>query len=217
MPIPLTTTSKLSETVQLMEMLFDRSPRLSGILMATGLEEPVSIRIPWITNSLQGLWFRPWFGVVRETVEMAAEMAVVTPRQAPSNDADLGIAIIHINQRNDAHHPANRCIKTSFGEDEGDWFGNIILLEVNMRTNGIRSLCQNHGEVAAECLMRFVLHTSFNFSSRLRAVFLLITAKQSEMVWTSAPPSEESCMRFNVLAISPHTDKHYANVVYNYM
>ncbi|KAK6974301.1 hypothetical protein R3P38DRAFT_2812047 [Favolaschia claudopus] len=156
MPIPPTTPPKLAETVQFMEMLFSPSRALNATLIATGLEDPVNIRIPWINNTLAGLWFRPWYGVVPETVHMAADMAVVTPREASSATADLGIAIIHVDQRNEAGHPANLCVKRHFGASEGDWFGNIILLEINLRTNGIKSICSNHGPVAVECLRQFL-------------------------------------------------------------
>ncbi|KAK6992151.1 hypothetical protein R3P38DRAFT_3226870 [Favolaschia claudopus] len=156
MPIPVTTELEVVLTSQLMTMLFGTPRTLKGALVATGIEYPVTIQIPTLTDSNQGLRFQPWFGLAPETLNMVAHMAVVTLRDTPPSSADLAIAVIHAKQSDARAHPINRCVEGHFGNGGGVWFGNIILLEYDLRAERIKPLRHENATLAADCLEQFI-------------------------------------------------------------
>ncbi|KAK7022638.1 hypothetical protein R3P38DRAFT_2780627 [Favolaschia claudopus] len=156
MPIPITTELEVVLTSQLMTMLFGSPRTLTGALVATGIDFPLTIRIPSLMDSNRGLRFQPWFGLAPETLNMQAHMAVVTLREGSPASTDVAIAVIHVKQ-SDAHdHPVNRCIAGHFENEEGEWHGNIILLEYDKRSERIMSLREENAKLAADCLEQFI-------------------------------------------------------------
>ncbi|KAK7026988.1 hypothetical protein R3P38DRAFT_3191236 [Favolaschia claudopus] len=157
MPIAVTTESKLQAIELFMRMML-RTPTstVSGILAPTGTDYPILIRIPALTDTTTGLQFRPWMGATPDTADMAVELVVVTPREGSSANADVGIAIIHVDQVNAAGHPVNLCIKSHFGDEGGDWFGNVIMLKYDLQHDGIRPLTREHVVLASQCLEQYV-------------------------------------------------------------
>ncbi|KAK7006624.1 hypothetical protein R3P38DRAFT_2793733 [Favolaschia claudopus] len=141
MPVPITTETVLLTTAQMLQAFFGTN--LKGILIATGMDRPVTVRIPTLTGTPHGVWFQPWFGSLREGEAMDLDVAIVRPPTSTSTTADMGVAVVHVNQRNDAGHPVNLCLKRRLSDIGTDWFGNIILLEIDLQTHALKSVDEN--------------------------------------------------------------------------
>ncbi|KAK6974307.1 hypothetical protein R3P38DRAFT_2812053 [Favolaschia claudopus] len=173
MPIPSTTEADLVLTARMLEVLFashlffefasfltleyqGAPTTLKAALIATGIDRPVTVRVPSATGTMRGAWFHPWFGFAPDNETVTLDIAVVSPGTGSSNTADLGIAIVHVNQRNEAGHPVNLALKRRLGAESRDWFGNLVILEIDMGTNEMQSLRQENADLALRCLEQFV-------------------------------------------------------------
>ncbi|KAK7022649.1 hypothetical protein R3P38DRAFT_3196045 [Favolaschia claudopus] len=152
MSLPLTTEPVLAATARMLRILFGSPTTLQGVLIATGIRRPMTVRIPSFTGTVDGVCFEPWFGVALNAVHTGIDLSVISPPTGRSTTADLGIAVVHIDQRNNAGHPANMAINRRFSNLGINWYGNVILLEIDLQTMVLKSLERENMIVAFESL-----------------------------------------------------------------